>query len=71
LASLASLYLAKPDTDDIIDALKPSTGYYYIREDTEEWNPLKRQYGRTVSWTIQPEGQTVQGTPSTVNNPAG
>jgi hypothetical protein len=68
VSSLASLYSAKPNTDAIINALKPSAGYYYVRSNDEEWNPIKRQYSRQVSWVLQPEGQTVLGVPSGVNN---
>lgn len=68
LANLASLYQQKPDTSDIVNALKPNRGYYYIKQDSEEWNPFRRQYSRTVSWTMQPEGQTVTGVPDGVDN---
>ena len=60
--------MSKPDTDDIIDALKPNTGYYYIKQNTEEWNPIRRAYGRTVSWALQPEFANVEGVPHASNN---
>jgi hypothetical protein len=68
--SLLSAYLAKPNTNDIIAALRPSAGYYYIKQDTEEWNPIKRQYARNVGWTIQTEGSSIDGQDPANNNPA-
>lgn len=68
LTSLAAMYSEKPNTDAIIDALKPSAGYFYIKQDNEEWNPIKRQYSRSVGWVLQTEGNSVVGIPSAVNN---
>ena len=70
LESLAAAYGSKPATNDIINALKPSEGYYYLRQDTEEWNPIRKQYSRTVSWVIQSEGKAVSGIPVGPRNPA-
>lgn len=67
-ASLLTAYLAKPDTNALIEALKPSAGYFYIKQDSEEWSPVNRQYSRTVSWTLQPEGATIAGIPKSSNN---
>jgi hypothetical protein len=67
VGSLASLYIQKPNTNAIVDALKPSAGNFYVKQDSEEWNPIKRQYARTVSWTIQNEGASVTGIPSIVH----
>lgn len=67
-ASLLSAYLAKPNTDDIINALKPSAGNYYLQENSEQWNPMSREYSRTVSWILQPESNSVDGLPSRINN---
>lgn len=66
--SILALYGQKPNTDTLIDALKPSAGYYYIKQNTEEWNPIKRQYARTVSWVIQHEGVTINGIPNMIHN---
>jgi hypothetical protein len=68
VSSLAALYATKPNTDAIIAALKPNAGYYYVKQDSEDWNPLRQQYGRTVSWVIQPEGQSISGIPSAIRN---
>lgn len=66
MSSLLSSYLLKPNTDAIINALKPSAGYFYVKGDTEEWNPIKRNYSRVVSWLIdQPSGISITGIPST------
>lgn len=66
ISNLLTSYLAKPNTDAIISALKPSAGYFYIKGDTEEWNPIKRNYSRVVSWLIdQPSGVSITGIPST------
>jgi hypothetical protein len=63
-ASLLARYLAKPDSSAIINILKPSTGYYYITQDSEEFNPIKGQYSRTVSWLIDASGTLPVGVPS-------
>ena len=64
LSNLLTSYLAKPNTDALITALKPSAGYYYVKGDTEEWNPIKRNYSRSVSWLIdQPSGVSITGIP--------
>lgn len=70
LVSLATLYLAKPNTNDIVNALKPPVGFYYLRQDNEEWNPIRKQYSRTVSWVLQPEGAIVPGVPIGPRNPS-
>jgi hypothetical protein len=69
--TLLSLYNTRPNTDAIITALQPSAGNYYIKQNSIEWNPIKRQYSRVVSWTIQPEGSTITGIPvnTGLNNP--
>ncbi len=66
--SLLSRYLSKPNTDDIINALKPGVGYFYIKSDSEEFNPLKRTYSRSVSWVIPNEGVSIPGIGSGINN---
>jgi hypothetical protein len=70
LGALSALYAAKPNTNAVVDQFKPSVGYYYVKQDSEEWNPIKKQYSRTVSWTLQPEGATVAGVPKASNNPS-
>ncbi len=66
--TLTAAYLAKPNVDALIASLKPNVGYYYIKQNSEEWNPIRRQYARTISWTIQPEGLPVSGIPVGINN---
>lgn len=67
-AALLAAYLAKPDTDAIITALVPSAGQYYITENTENWNPIKQNYSRTTSWTINTGGASIDGMPGTIHN---
>lgn len=72
--NLRNRYLAKPNTNTIIDALKPEAGYYYITQDSEAWNPIKGNYSRTISWVIQPSGggniYGFAGIPSGIHNTA-
>jgi len=68
--SLLAAYLAKPNTDALIGILQPSAGNFYVRQDHEEWNPLRRLYGRSVNWTLQPNGSGVAGLPNAPRNPA-
>ena len=72
--NLRNRYLSKPNTNNIIDALKPESGYYYITQDSEAWNPIKGNYSRTVSWVMQPfSNGTVygfDGIPSGIHNTA-
>lgn len=69
IANLRNRYLNKPSTADIIDQLKPESGYYYITQDSEDWNPIRGEYARTISWLIDPLGSgndssyRVQGIP--------
>jgi hypothetical protein len=67
-STLMDAYLAKPDTTSIIEALKPSLGFYYVRQDSEEWNPFTKQYSRSVAWVLQPEAQTIDGIPRAPRN---
>lgn len=66
-SGLNAAYLAKPYTSDIVNALQPNAGNYYLTSDNEEWNPLLGQYSRSTSWTMNPESNTVYGLPSGVN----
>ncbi len=68
LANLTSMYLTKPNTNTIIDALKPSAGTYYITSDNEDWNINRRQYSRSTSWQLVPEGATISGLPVGIHN---
>lgn len=68
-STLASLYEGKPDTDSIVDLLKPNVGFYYTTQNNEEWNPIRRRYNRNITWVIQREGASVTGVPSTLSNP--
>lgn len=52
IAGLKSLYLSKPNTDSIIEQFTPSSGVYLLKQNSENWNPIRRQYGRVVSWII-------------------
>lgn len=65
-SGLPGRYLEKPYTSDIINAFKPNAGNYYLQGDVEDWNPLRGQYSRSVSWTLNPESNTVYGLPSGV-----
>jgi hypothetical protein len=65
ISNLRERYLAKPNTDDIINALRPSAGFYYTKNDSEEYNPIRKTYSRTVGWTIDASGILPSGTPST------
>jgi hypothetical protein len=66
--TILAAYLSKPNTDAIVDALKPNTGYYYITSDGESWSPIKRVYSRSVSWTLDPQGGVVTGLPNPIHN---
>jgi hypothetical protein len=68
ISNLLANYLAKPDTSAIVNALKPSAGYYYVKQDTEEFNPINKQYGRVVSWTIDNYASGIAGIPSGIRN---
>lgn len=52
ISNLLTAYLSKPNTNNIITALQPDAGYFYITGDNENWNPIKRTYSRTTSWLI-------------------
>lgn len=68
--SLLSSYLARPDTDFIINTLKPSRGYYFLNNDYIEWNPTSKIYSRQVGWTINPSGTALpSGSQTTFSNP--
>ena len=69
-SSLKGEYLNKPNTDDIISALVPSNGNYYLRENAEQFNPITREYSRTVSWVIDSKSSDVDGMPTGINNKA-
>lgn len=69
LDSFKTLYENAPDTDNIIVALQPDKGFFYITQDQQTWNPVQGKYSRNVAWTLQPEGQVVTGTPTAPNNP--
>ncbi len=66
--NLRSLYLAKPNTDAIISALTPESGYYYIKSNSEDFNVIKRTYSRQTSWVLDRQGHGVNGIPSTIHN---
>lgn len=65
-SGLPNRYLQKPYTSDIINAIKPNAGSYYLTSDTENWDPIRGQYSRSTSWTLNPESNTVYGLPSGV-----
>lgn len=66
-ANLLSRYLAKPNTSDLINVLKPSANYYYCTGDTEDFNPIKGSYSRTVSWLMS----SSSGVPYSAGTPSG
>lgn len=69
ISNLLSAYTSKPNTDAIINALIPSSGSYYLKQNSEEWNPIKRAYSRSTSWVIDvPSGVTPIGMPSVIHN---
>lgn len=63
ITSLLSRYSSKPNTNEIIDCFRPNAGYYYMKQDSEEWNPILCQYSRTVSWALDTEGNAITGMP--------
>lgn len=65
---LTSFYLSKPQTSNIISALKPSNAYFYLTQDQENWNIITRNYTRTVSWLIDNFGSGISGQQSGVYN---
>lgn len=67
---LYAAYLSKPNTDDLVRALQPNRGNFYLNQDTEDWNVIRKQYSRNVSWVIQLEGQTkADGMQNVIKNP--
>lgn len=65
ISNVAASYLAKPNTDSIISALTPSVGNYYLEQNTEEFNPISRQYNRNVTWVLT--SSSAAGLPSTIH----
>jgi hypothetical protein len=66
LSNLRSQFASKPNTSAIISALRPSSGKFYMKQNSEDWNPIRRQYSRTISWIME---QVDSGTtPSGINN---
>ena len=57
IATLRDLYSGsyRPDVEYLLDALAPSGAYYYVKANTENWNPIRGEYDRSVTWQIQPE----------------
>lgn len=68
-ATLLSSYLGKPDTNSIISILKPTGVNFYVSEDREEWNPIRRSYQRQVNFLIDNQGTSVAGIPIASGNP--
>lgn len=68
-SSLRNLYNQKPNVDNIINCLVPSSGYYYLRSNVENYNPIKRIYNRNVSYILEVDGVAVSGIPSYISNP--
>jgi hypothetical protein len=66
-ASLLGRYLSKPNTDAIVGAFVPSAGYYYVSNNSENWNIFNYTYSRTMSWVIDASG-IVNGSPSGIHN---
>ena len=67
-AALKTAFNQKPDVDDIIDALKPDKGFFYITQDQDTWSPVQGKYARTIAWTIDAKGSGVTGIPSGIRN---
>lgn len=69
-ASLPHLYAAKPNTDDVVTSLQPNDGYFYVTGDSENWNPISKQYSRSTTWLLdyQIADSTPSGVPNTINN---
>lgn len=70
IASLTNVYHTRPNTNSLVNALKPNAGFYYLTQNSEDWNPIKKQYNRTTSWKLQPEGLAVSGVPIKISNPS-
>lgn len=68
IGNLQSMYLAKPNTDAIVSALAPSAGWFFVDSDQEEFSPIKRQYSRSVQWTLVPETSGINGLPNTIHS---
>lgn len=66
--SLLAAYLAKPNTDSLVQILQPSAGYFYLVNNSEEWSPTRRQYSRQVTWHIDNQGSGVNGIPSMIHS---
>lgn len=67
-SSILSLYLQKPNVESVVNALVPSSGYYYVTADNENWNPMRRSYTRNVSWLLN--YNNASGTPHAIRNNA-
>lgn len=68
LVSLRARYNAKPNVDNLLRALTPSNGNYYMTANNEEWNPINGQYSRVMSWTLEQISETTAvGVPSGVH----
>lgn len=63
VGGLRAMYLSKPNTDAIITQFQPENGYFYIKADSENYNPYTRRYGRNVSWHLDPRGGSIAGMP--------
>jgi len=68
MGQLTDKYLSKPDTNNLINALKPDNGYYYITQDSENWDPIAKNYSRNTTWTLDTYGEAVSGIPLSINN---
>lgn len=68
LSTIKNLYLQKPDTSAIIQALIPNSGSFYCKQNVENFSPITRRYSRTIQWLMKPSGQLAQGTPGIINN---
>lgn len=69
-ANLYGLYLQKPNTDAICNALQPGN-INYCKGNVENWNPIKRTYSRAMSWICDPNGILPSGFPNAISLPNG
>lgn len=57
--SLLNLYNSRPDTDFMFTTLQPDNNVnFFIETNNIQWNPLRLNYSRTMSWVIDSSGYT-------------
>ena len=68
ISNIRSVYLSKPNTDAIMQALCPQVGRYYCSNDSEDFSVISRQYNRTVTWVAYPAGSGISGTQNIIHS---